>query len=177
MKKKVKHSVFLTAGAALSPTNDLAQEADIDDNQSSLSPAEATPRSNPQKCTSPSSPVAVPDPKRKRSGDSTDPHEPIGESNPKATEPTPNFSSTFISVAGQRPKASDYDDIGQALILRAAHDYEARVLTINAFPTTPLQDKWAQSCWRGALRVAKEDFAVTECIKRLVMYLTFPFSI
>ena len=107
--------------------------------------------------------MAVPDPKCKCAE----------ESDPKTSKPTPNFSSTFVSVAGHRPKASDYNDIGQALILRTAHDYENRIVAINAFPSTTLQDKWAQSCWKGALQVSHEEFTITEHIKQLVIFFIF----
>ena len=71
----------------------------------------------------------------------------------------------FCPVAGHHPKASDYDDISQVLILCAVHDYENCIVAINAFPSTTPQDKWVQSCWRGALQVSHEEFTITEHIK------------
>ena len=46
-------------------------------------------------------------------------------------------------VKHKKPKASDYEDIVQALILRAASQYEALVSTQDSFPDTTQRLKWA----------------------------------
>ena len=46
-------------------------------------------------------------------------------------------------VNHKRPKASDYEDIVEGLILRATFEYESLISTINTFSGTTLQHKWA----------------------------------
>ena len=71
-------------------------------------------------------------------------------------------------VNHKRPKASDYEDVVEALILRAAFEYELLISTINAFPGTTLQHKWANQAWKNVGLDADENYKLTDCISSLV---------
>jgi hypothetical protein len=69
----------------------------------------------------------------------------------------------------KKPKASDYEDIVQALILRAASQYEALVTTQDSFPDTPLRLKWAHKSWSDANNDAGYEYEITDEISTLVI--------
>ena len=71
-------------------------------------------------------------------------------------------------VNHKRPKASDYEDVVEALILRAAFEYESLISTINAFPGTTLRHKWANQAWKNAGLDADENYKLTDRISSLV---------
>ncbi|KAK7439160.1 hypothetical protein VKT23_017650 [Stygiomarasmius scandens] len=58
-----------------------------------------------------------------------------------------------------RPKASDYDSIGEAIILRAAVYYESKIVGVNCFPKVATQTLWAQKGFNEACRLADKKFA------------------
>lgn len=68
----------------------------------------------------------------------------------------------------KKPKASDYEDIVQALILRAASQYEAAVSTQDSFPDTTLRLKWARKAWNDANNDAGHEYEITDEISSLV---------
>lgn len=63
---------------------------------------------------------------------------------PKSDQPTIPVYREGAEINYKKPKASDYDDTVQALILRAASKYEALVSTQDSFPDTILRLKWAR---------------------------------
>jgi hypothetical protein len=71
-------------------------------------------------------------------------------------------------VNHKRPKASDYEDVVEALILRAAFEYESLISTVNAFPGTTLRHKWANQAWKNAGLDADENYKLTDRISSLV---------
>ena len=50
-------------------------------------------------------------------------------------------------IKHKKPKASDYEDTVQALILRAASKSEAFVSTQDSFQNTAQRLKWARKLW------------------------------
>ena len=68
----------------------------------------------------------------------------------------------------KKPKASDYNDIVQALILRAASQYEASVSTQDSFPDTTQRLKWARKSWSDANDDAGHEYEITDEISSLV---------
>lgn len=84
----------------------------------------------------------------------------------------PPYSSAFqAGKADGRPKLSDYSSTSAAIILRAIHDYECRILSQGAFPETVIRNGWAESSFRKVCRVAKVDFIITNRIIKLVCIL------
>ena len=71
-------------------------------------------------------------------------------------------------VTGGKPKAADYEDVVQALLLRAMHEYESRIVGISPYPDSALQSKWTKICWKEACCVAAEDYSMTERISKMV---------
>jgi hypothetical protein len=74
-------------------------------------------------------------------------------------------------IKHKKPKASDYEDIVQALILRAASQYEASVSTQDSFPDTAQRLKWARKSWRDANNDVGHDYEITDEISSLVSLL------
>ncbi|KAF8197616.1 hypothetical protein BJ912DRAFT_822601, partial [Pholiota molesta] len=72
------------------------------------------------------------------------------------------------SVNPKKPKASDYENVVQALILRAAFEYEALVSTKNAFPDTTLRHKWALKVWKNTMKDTDEHFEMTDAISSVI---------
>ncbi|KAJ7574918.1 hypothetical protein C8J56DRAFT_463443 [Mycena floridula] len=82
--------------------------------------------------------------------------------------PEPAFATGFIHVKGGKPKAADYNDIGQALVLRSAREFEARILGSDSFPGRITQGKWAGKAFKNSCRASGENFTVTDRIKRVL---------
>ena len=76
-------------------------------------------------------------------------------------------------VNGGKPKAADYEDVVQALLLRAMHEYESRIIGVSPYPDSANQSKWAKICWREACHVTVEDYGMTEQMSKMVDIL-FP---
>jgi hypothetical protein len=83
----------------------------------------------------------------------------------------PQFAVGYVS--GGKPKAADYEDVVQALLLRAMHEYESRIVGVNPYPDSENQSKWTKICWKEACRVAAEDYSMTERMSKMVCLL-FP---
>lgn len=97
-------------------------------------------------------------------GRSTPPFQlPIGLATPLQH---PTFRDNF--VPGGRPKASDYVEDIEILLVRAMHDYACRIRTINSFPDENLQMQWALSAWRDCCEIAQENYNLTPRMMRLV---------
>ena len=65
-------------------------------------------------------------------------------------------------------KASDYEDVVQALILHAASQYQALIATKDSFPDTVQCVSWAQKSWANANWNTDKHYAITERISLLV---------
>jgi hypothetical protein len=85
---------------------------------------------------------------------------------PPKEKKNPQFAVGYVS--GGKPKAADYEDVVQALLLRAMHEYESRIVGINAYPDSANQSKWTKICWKEACRVASEDYSMTERMSKMV---------
>ena len=71
-------------------------------------------------------------------------------------------------VSGGKPKAADYEDVVQALLLRAMHEYESRIVGVSPYPDSTIQSKWTKICWKEACFVAAEDYSMTEQMSKMV---------
>jgi hypothetical protein len=76
-------------------------------------------------------------------------------------------------VSGGKPKAADYKDDMQALLLRAMHEYESRIVSVSPYPDLANQSKWAKICWKEACHVTVKDYGMTEQMSKMVCIL-FP---
>ena len=71
-------------------------------------------------------------------------------------------------VSGGKPKAADYEDVIQALLLRAMHEYESRIVGVSPYPDSAIQSKWTKMCWKEACCVAAEEYSMTERMSKMV---------
>lgn len=85
---------------------------------------------------------------------------------PPKEKKIPQFAVGYVS--GGKPKAADYEDVVQALLLRAMHEYESRIVGINPYPDSANQSKWTKICWKEACHVAAEDYSMTERMSKMV---------
>lgn len=66
---------------------------------------------------------------------------------------------------GPKPKAADYDDGVEKMLLNAMHEYSCLILTADAFPNEAKQTQWAEAMWH----VACKDVGVHyECSVRMI---------
>ncbi|KAJ7204114.1 hypothetical protein GGX14DRAFT_460880 [Mycena pura] len=79
------------------------------------------------------------------------------------------FCAGFVRGPGVKPKASDYDAVGRALILRSCADYTARILSKYAFPSVMQQGEWAKQSFSGACRSAGERFVLSPRISKIII--------
>ncbi|KAJ7790485.1 hypothetical protein B0H14DRAFT_210673 [Mycena olivaceomarginata] len=87
---------------------------------------------------------------------------------PKRKRKEPQFAEGYVYTAGTKPKASDYEPVVNALLIRAMAEYCMFIVTINAFPDVALQLVWARECFRNACRVASEHFTITDRMIKLI---------
>jgi len=106
--------------------------------------------------------------KRQRSNSSPAPFEPSSKKS-KPEAPVPGFHEG-VKVDPKNPKASDYEDVANALILRAASEYECLIATEDAFPDMAKRNKWARKTWKGACAAAGEHFEITDAISKLACF-------
>jgi hypothetical protein len=85
---------------------------------------------------------------------------------PPKEKKIPQFAVGYVS--GVKPKAADYEDVVQALLLRAMHEYESRIVGVNPYPDSANQSKWTKICWKEACHVAAEDYSMTERMSKIV---------
>jgi hypothetical protein len=69
-----------------------------------------------------------------------------------------------------RAKARDYEDTVYHLIVKACHDYEARIGGKHEWPELDTQIAWAQDAWKKACEVVKEEYELTDRILSLVSF-------
>jgi Domain of unknown function (DUF6532) len=97
------------------------------------------------------------------------PHSPSRSSSPqpkRTKTQVPQFRDGYVS--GGRPKASDYEDVVHALLLRTMREYECLISTKDAFPDHQQQGQWARDCWLAACRAAEESFELQDRMISLV---------
>ena len=90
---------------------------------------------------------------------------------PPKEKKVPQFAVGYVS--GGKPKAADYEDVVQALLLHAMHEYESCIVGVSPYPDSANQSKWAKICWKEACRVAVSDYGMTERMSKMVCVL-FP---
>ncbi|KAK7035125.1 hypothetical protein R3P38DRAFT_3184678 [Favolaschia claudopus] len=71
-------------------------------------------------------------------------------------------------VKGGKPKASDYEANVAAIINRAAHEYELKILIKNYNPDVVQQTSWAKETYRTAGRIAGQRYRLTERIAKIL---------
>jgi len=103
--------------------------------------------------------------KRQRSNSSPPPVE--VEPPPKRTKGNIAVFCQGAEVDPKNPKASNYEDVVHALILRAASEYECFISTDDAFPDTAKRNKWAKIAWKSACAAANEHYEISEAISKL----------
>src|ERR1700761_4149812 len=62
----------------------------------------------------------------------------------------PPFVTGFIAVAGAKPKAADYAAPADAVLIRAANHYGARILACDATPSSAKRELWLQQTYKEA---------------------------
>jgi hypothetical protein len=60
------------------------------------------------------------------------------------------------------PKAHDYEPEPCHLIIKACHDYEARIGAKNAWPDQEEQITWARDTWRIACEKGEENYELSD---------------
>lgn len=66
---------------------------------------------------------------------------------------------------GPKPKASDYEENVEKMLLAAMHEFACLILTTDAFPNETKQTQWAETTWRAAC----DEFEVHyECSVRMI---------
>lgn len=64
--------------------------------------------------------------------------------------------------------ARDLEASEKAITLRAIREYEARVVSINAFPDAKTKIMWAKKCWKNANQDASATFSLTPSVQGIV---------
>ncbi|THU94687.1 hypothetical protein K435DRAFT_860317 [Dendrothele bispora CBS 962.96] len=77
------------------------------------------------------------------------------------------FSRNYVPSAG-KPRASDYDSEGKAIILRAAAYYEAKIIGVGAFPDRAMQIGWANKAFKDGCRVAGKDYEPDDRVRTII---------
>jgi hypothetical protein len=92
-------------------------------------------------------------------------------SNPPEDQPNepkvPKFSSAYKEGLS-KTKASDYETVVEAMILRSCKDFEAAIVSHSAFPNHEEKARWVKDAWAVAGAIAKEDFKLTARIAKYV---------
>ena len=112
----------------------------------------------------------------------SDIYSPSASSEPNATASVAAKSPLEMVRPGaevnrRKPKAADYIDGVNALILRAASEYESLVSTRDAFPDTAKKNKWARLAWKNAGLAAQETYPLLDSISLLVHHVFFFISL
>jgi len=79
--------------------------------------------------------------------------------------PTP-FCEGF--TPGPKPKASDYEDCVEKMLLNAMHEYACLILTTDAFLDEVKQTQWAEATWRAACEEVGVHYVCSVRMIRLV---------
>jgi hypothetical protein len=73
---------------------------------------------------------------------------------------------------GPKPKAADYDDSVEKMLLNAMHEYSCLILSTDAFPDDAKQTQWAEATWRAA---CEEVGAYYECSLRMIRLVSLQY--
>lgn len=85
-----------------------------------------------------------------------------------APAPLPTAELLEGIMTSSRPKASDYVDVVNAILVRTMFDYEGLVSTHDAFPSPALRRQWALRCWKMASKDADELYDLSDRMCNLV---------
>ncbi|KAJ3855320.1 hypothetical protein EV368DRAFT_79732 [Lentinula lateritia] len=84
---------------------------------------------------------------------------------------TPELSAALPLRAnwqpGARAKTADYTAEGEAILLRAMRDFEARIVGQDFFPDQTTRLQWAEKCFRDACATAKAQFISDKRVLKL----------
>jgi uncharacterized protein DUF6532 len=67
-----------------------------------------------------------------------------------------------------KPRAVDYNDGVDKMLLNAVHEYACLILTTDAFPDDVTQVQWAEATWNAACKDIGVFYECSVCITRLV---------
>ncbi|KAJ4467446.1 hypothetical protein C8J55DRAFT_492720 [Lentinula edodes] len=85
---------------------------------------------------------------------------------------TPELSAALPLRAnwqpGARAKTADYTAEGEAILLRAMRDFEARIVGQDFFPDRTTRLQWAEKCFRDACATAKAQFISDKRVLKLI---------
>ncbi|EDR01959.1 uncharacterized protein LACBIDRAFT_332809 [Laccaria bicolor S238N-H82] len=138
---------------------------------------ESLARSSPSRHTSPSSPgyagdaVAFSDSQSQRSSlppPSTQRSLPPPSTQVRRKESFPAAELLDGVMSSSRAKASDYNDVVNAILVRTMFDYEGLVSTHDAFPSSDLRRQWALRCWKMASKDADEFYDLSDRMCNLI---------
>jgi uncharacterized protein DUF6532 len=69
---------------------------------------------------------------------------------------------------GAKPRAVDYNDSVDKMLLNAVHKYACLILTTDAFPDDVMQVQWAEATWNAACKDIGVFYECSVCMTRLV---------
>lgn len=75
---------------------------------------------------------------------------------------------------GPKPKASDYEDGVEKMLLNAMHEYACLILATDAFPSEAKQTQWAKATWRAACEEVGVHY---ECSLRMIRLVRLSLSL
>ncbi|KAI4518988.1 hypothetical protein K525DRAFT_207171 [Schizophyllum commune Loenen D] len=111
---------------------------------------------------------------------SSDGPPPPGAPTPGPTPPIPPSDVTngpmplqyipgFVHRPHYRYKAGDLDGTSKQVILRTCREYEALILSVDAFPDSVKQRVWLQQCFAGACRSMGVNFVFDDRLRSMVV--------
>ena len=71
-------------------------------------------------------------------------------------------------MPGLKPRAADYKDGVEKMLLNAMHKYACLVLTADAFPNEVKQTQWAEAMWKAACDEVRVHYECSVYMIRLV---------
>ncbi|KAJ3850993.1 hypothetical protein EV368DRAFT_66134 [Lentinula lateritia] len=87
---------------------------------------------------------------------------------PATEEKLPPLKFHAHYTATGKPKAEDYDATGKAILLRACHDFEAKVIGLNFFPTLTTRARWAEEAFLAACANANCAYSSDKRVIQLI---------
>src|SRR5258708_206059 len=74
---------------------------------------------------------------------------------------------------GPKPKAVDYEDGVEMMLLNAMHKYACLILTADAFPNKVKMAQWAEAMWQVACKEVGVQYECSVCMTWLVSPLLY----
>ncbi|KAM6494749.1 hypothetical protein JOM56_009372 [Amanita muscaria] len=71
-------------------------------------------------------------------------------------------------VPGKSPKASDYEEGVEKMLLNAMHEFACLIFTVNAFPDDEIQIQWARTVWKNACDKADSHYELSHRMIKLI---------